>query len=370
MGINFSPFDIGRSALRANQLGLTVTGQNIANVNTPGYTRQEVVLSATPGGPNPIGAGVTIDAVRSFRDQFIQTRLQTETGTSGRLTAQSNALAPVDTAFSASGGGVDTALSNFFGSFRDLEANPTSVPLRAAAVGAGASLGAAFASTRGQLVDARTAADGSVRDNVNKANSLASQIAGLNVNIRQALNTGQSVSELQDQRDQATQSLAQLTGVRTTQNQDGTTTLTLGDGSPLVLSDQAFSLQATSTPPNGLAAISLNGQPAAINNGAIRGQLDAIGQISSQIDGLDALAASVANRVNTLHTAGADLQGAPGTLFFAQNAPVTAANLTVSAAIQADPTLVVAGARCARHATGDPGADDGAARFNLGCFAR
>jgi flagellar hook-associated protein 1 FlgK len=87
MGINFSPFEIGQRALRASQLGLTVAGQNIANVNTPGYTRQEVVLSAAPSdgsGLKLTGTGVTIEDVRSLRDQFIQTRLQTETGISGR----------------------------------------------------------------------------------------------------------------------------------------------------------------------------------------------------------------------------------------------------------------------------------------------
>src|SRR5262245_1079807 len=99
MGVNFSPFEIGRRALQAAQLGLTVTGQNIANVNTPGYSRQSVMLAAAASdGSNLrlVGTGVTIEGVRQFRDQFVETRLQTEIGIAGRLTAQRDALAPVD----------------------------------------------------------------------------------------------------------------------------------------------------------------------------------------------------------------------------------------------------------------------------------
>ena len=139
MGVNFSAFEIGRRALQASQLGINVAGQNIANVNTPGYTRQSVQLSATPGDgttPRVSGTGVTIDGVRSFRDRFIESRLQTETAISGRLTARRDALAPVDAAFSETegGGGISSAMSSFFGAFRDLEANPTSLSLRSIAV--------------------------------------------------------------------------------------------------------------------------------------------------------------------------------------------------------------------------------------------
>src|SRR5882672_11821697 len=127
MGINFSPFEIGRRALHASQLGLTVTGQNIANVNTPGYSRQSVLLSASPtDGANLrlVGTGVSIDGVRQFRDSFIDSRVQTETAISGRLSAQQNALSPVDAAFNETdGGGISSAMNSFFGAFQALEAN-------------------------------------------------------------------------------------------------------------------------------------------------------------------------------------------------------------------------------------------------------
>jgi len=149
MGVNFSSYEIGRRAIRAGQFGLQVAGQNIANVNTPGYTRQGVQLSTTPPASatiNLTGGGVTIDGVRSFRDKFVESRLQTETSISGRLTAQRDALSPVDSILSdpSTGGGIQQAISGFFNAFADLEAHPTSVPLREATISRATALGTAF----------------------------------------------------------------------------------------------------------------------------------------------------------------------------------------------------------------------------------
>ena len=120
MGVNFSMFEIGRRALRAGQAGVEVASHNIANVNTPGYTRQAVQLSASApdegrgwllGTGIHIGTGVNLDGIKGNRDQFIATRLQTETAINGRLTAERDALAPVEAAFNeADKGGLGSAL--------------------------------------------------------------------------------------------------------------------------------------------------------------------------------------------------------------------------------------------------------------------
>ncbi|MEW6737071.1 MAG: flagellar hook-associated protein FlgK [Acidobacteriota bacterium] len=358
MGINFSPFEIGQRALRASQLGLTVAGQNIANVNTPGYTRQEVQLAAAPpSGANPrlTGNGVTIEDVRSFRDQFIETRLQTESGISGRLQAKRDTLESLDAALNPASNNITTTLTDFFGAFRTLEANPTSVPLRTVAIESGKALGNAFNSTRARLEEIRANTDGLLRIDVEEANQLAGRIASLTASISVAENTGAKASELRDQRSQAIQSLTELTGTRTTENEDGTLTLTLADGRPLVLADRASTLQTSSTAPNGLATITLDGQPATINSGRVRGLQESIGLISSQITGLDELAAAVATRVNTAHLSGVDLDGNAGTTFFAVpngGAPITAANLAVSASVSANPRRVVSAAAGAGNGDG------------------
>jgi flagellar hook-associated protein 1 len=349
MGVNFSPFEIGRRALQASQLGINVTGQNIANVNTPGYSRQSVQLSPSPPDGTNLrmsGTGVTIDGVRSYRDRFIDARLQTETAIAGRLTARRDALSPVDAAFNeTANSGVSSAMNSFFGAFRDLEANPTSVPLRSVAVEKGAALSTAFASTRSRLTGIRQDADNLLRSTVDQANTLAAKVADYNVQIKLAESTGGNASDLRDQRGEAVRQLSELTGARTLETEDGTLTLSLADGRLLVAGENSFPLRTVSTPPDGLARIELNGSPAAIGDGRLRGLSEAITEINGHIAALDDMAAEIVSRVNTLHTSGTDLAGQPGLNFFevpGGGLPVTAANMAVSAAVKADPRLVVA----------------------------
>ncbi|MFT3743024.1 MAG: flagellar hook-associated protein FlgK [Pyrinomonadaceae bacterium] len=346
MSINFSAFEIGRRALNANQLGIEVTGQNIANVNTPGYTRRrvELVESAYQGAHGlTMGTGVSIAGVHSFRDIFIQSRIQTETGIAGRLTAERDSLAPVETALQGSeSGGLQSSINAYFGAFRDLEANPNSVALRSLVGQRGAALANAFHTTSQRLDDIRKTTDQQLRSTVDQANSLSTQIADLNDKIRSVEATGVEASSFRDQRDVAVNKLAELTGARSTDNNDGTISMTLPDGRALVLGDTSSKLEVTDTPPLGLAAITLDGQPAVFTDGSIAGYQNAITEVTKQLGDLDSLAAAVVSRVNTLHTSGTDLDGNAGVNFFNDTPAVTAANISVNAAITGNPRLIVA----------------------------
>lgn len=346
MSINFSAFEIGRRALNANQLGITIAGQNIANVNTPGYSRRQVQLAETTQttiSGTSVGNGVTVAGLISFRDNFIQARIQTETGIAGSLTARRDSLAPVESTLQGSeNGGLQNALNSFFGAFRDLEANPNSVPLRSLVAQRGTNLGNTFQTTRASLDGIRNGIDEQVRSTVDQVNGIADKVAGLNLQIKSAEGSGVEASGLRDQRTEYVNKLAELTGARSTENTDGTVTLTIGEGRALVLGDTAYALQATNTPPLGMAAITIDGHPAVFNEGTISGLQSAIVDTTTQIDNLDGLAAQVAARVNALHTSGTDLDGNAGTNFFDTTVPVTAANLTVSGAILGNPRLIVA----------------------------
>ncbi|MDQ3820437.1 MAG: flagellar hook-associated protein FlgK, partial [Acidobacteriota bacterium] len=270
---------------------------------------------------------------------------QTETAITGRLTAKRDALAPVDAAFNeTTNSGISSAMNNFFGAFRDLEANPSSVPLRTIVAEKGTALAEAFNSTRSRLTGIQQDADNSLRSAVDDVNRLAAQVADLNVKIKFAEGTQGSASELRDKRDEAVRQLSEITGARAIET-DGMVTLSLADGQQLVAGGQATQLQAVSTPPNGLATIQINGGPAAINDGRLRGLLDAIGEIGGHITALDDMAAEITSRVNTLHTSGTDLDGNAGVNFFAVPAgggAVTAANFSVSSAVKSNSRLVVA----------------------------
>src|SRR4051812_24217130 len=116
MSINFSAYEIGRRALGANQIGINVTGQNIANVNTPGYNRRgvHVVESAiTDITGRTIATGVQVAGIMSFRNEFIQSRLQTETGVTGRLSAERDALSAVEPILQGTqNGGLQAAMNS------------------------------------------------------------------------------------------------------------------------------------------------------------------------------------------------------------------------------------------------------------------
>ena len=341
MGVNFSLFEIGRRALRAGQLGVAVAGHNIANVGTPGYSRQTVQLSATPPintSGQLVGAGVNIDGVKSLRDQFIAARLQSETAINGRLTAQRDTLTPVEATFNEldATGGINAGLQGFFGAFRSLEASPASTSLRTSVVERGKVLASAFHTTRAQVVEARTSADQDVRATVNAVNDLTEKVATLNAKILVAETVGGNSGDLQDQRDNYVRQVAELTGARATANLDGSITLTVGDGQALVSGDQATALTIENTPPDGLATIKLAGQPAVISDGKLRGLQEALNNIGGYLQTLDDLAGTVAARVNTLHAAGTDLNGNAGTAFFVASGgtTITAATFAVSATLQ------------------------------------
>lgn len=346
MGINFNAFEIGRRALTANQLGIDITGQNIANVNTSGYSRRTLQLAETAPtsfSPFAVGSGVSIQGIRAFRDSFIESRIQHEIGIAGYLSARRDALYPVQTALQgADGSGIQNGLSDFFGSFRDLEANPDSVALRSIVAGRATNLANAFNSTAARLNTIRTGTDGQLRATVEEVNRLSDRIATLNVEIRKTENAGGQADALRDSRNELVNQISELTGARTTENDDFTITVTIGEGQPLVSGDKVNYLTVESTPPVGLAKIKINNVDAVFNDGVIKGYKTAISDITTQLAALDGLAAQVAERVNALHTTGTDLNGNPGLNFFDTSVPVTATNLKVNAAIVADSRLVVA----------------------------
>ncbi len=348
MSINTS-LEIGQRALRASQLGLTVTGQNIANVNTPGYSRQDVELASSVvlGKPQPAGNGVDVVSIKAFRDQFIEGRLQAETANTGRLTAQQQTLAPLEEILNESNsGGINQALNDFFGSFRNLDANPTSISLRTATIENASDLANVLSSTRSRLVDARNSTDGLLQNDVKQVNTLAARVAELNKSIKSAETVGNPTLELRDQRNELVKSLSEFAGVRAIENQDSSVSVTLADGQALVLNDQAFSLEATATPPSGLSTITLNGKPAVIDNGRLKGETDSINYINSKINDLDNFASALANRVNTIHHTGEDLNGVGGGDFFVANngGPITAANISVAPNIKNNPSQIAAAA--------------------------
>lgn len=347
----FGTLSMTARALEAQQAGLTVTGQNIANLNTEGYARRSLLLAESRIG------GVEVEGIRARRDLLLEARVRQEIPAEARESALAESLSVVEAALGRPGESLDARLSAFFDSFSALASDPSSTVARDGVLQQGRLLARGFNDIAGRLASARRDADAQVRTGVAEVNTLAGRVARLNVAIAAA---GDDAEALHDERELALQQLAELADVSVLRRDDGAVDVSIAGGRPIVIGETTYEMQVTSTPPAGLAAISVGGVDitTAISRGRIAGAIDAR---DTRIPGyqaqLDELAYGVANAVNTAHQAGFDLNGNAGQAFFVPPGAVAgaAAALQLDPAIDAGPTLVAA------SGTGAPG-DNQAAR--------
>jgi flagellar hook-associated protein 1 FlgK len=334
------------SGLIAEQGALAATTNNVANVNTPGYSRETPVLVASDPvtvSPLTFGTGVTLQSVQSIRDPILESQIQQQTQGQGQFSALSTALQQTQVNFSTSSGDIGTSISNFFESINQLSTNPADLSLRQGVLTAAGNLAASFNSTADNLSQQRSSLDLSVVQTVGQINQLTQQIAQLNGQVSNLQNVGENAGTFIDQRQQAIDQLSSLVDVSVIPS-DNTLTLTTANGAPLVAGQQSFQLQ-TQTNASGLHDIYSQGNDitSQITSGQLGGTLEARDQqipaIQSQ---LDTLASGLATAVNTVQAAGFDLNGIAGTnLFNAPPASGVGAAASLSVAIT-DPSLIAA----------------------------
>jgi flagellar hook-associated protein 1 FlgK len=330
-----SSLSIATEALGAQTAALEVANNNIANANTPGYSRQVVSLSSAALVQNgtTVDEGVSYEGFTSVRHAVLRMAINAATSDQGSLTAQNTLLTGINSAFSGTTTGIGASLSTLFSDLSALSTNPSDPSARQTVLGDVNSLTDAFHQGAAALSNASAAANQKVSSAVAQVNELSQQVAALNGQIATAEANGGDGGALTDQRDALTTQMAQLIGVSTTQT-GGTPTLTTTNGSPLVIGDSAYRLQVA-TASDGTARV-LDGQGNDITDelsgGAIGGAITArdktIPALSQQ---LDALASQFASAMNSAQTAGYDLSGNPGTTMF--TVPATgsaAARITVA----------------------------------------
>lgn len=241
-------FTSSLSGMNAAQVALTTTQHNISNANTPGFTRQEVQISARPGiqfGGGFIGQGVDVVGVKRIYDNFLSTQVLQEQTQSSYLTSYYNALKQIDNLIADPAAGAAPAMQAFFSSVNGVANNPESIPARQTVLS-----NAQYAVNRFQAIDRRLTdiANGltsQVTASVNQVNNYAQQIAALNGNIKRAAGAsqGQMPNDLMDQRDQLITLLNQEVKATTLLQPDGTMSVFIGSGQTLVIDEQNMSLQ-------------------------------------------------------------------------------------------------------------------------------
>ena len=324
---------IASEALNAQTGAIGIVNNNITNVNTPGYSRQVVNLSAEAlaGG---VDNGVSFNGYTSVRDQLLQLSINSKTSDAASLDAQSTALAPINSAFSGTTTGVGGALSTFFSALSRLSTNPADAAARQSILSAASQLANSFHQGASALAAAQSTADSNVASAVAQINTLTSSIAALNHQISTAPGAGGSSGALTDERDQLTNQLAGLTGVAQTRT-EGQPTLTTLNGSALVVGDVSYPLQV-STGADGLQHITdasgldiTSSMPGGSLGGALAVRDTAAPGMLAQ---LDTLASQFASAVNTAQAAGFDSTGAAGQPLFSISAtdPNPSASITVA----------------------------------------
>jgi flagellar hook-associated protein 1 FlgK len=281
-GLNTSLL-IGTQALEAAQGALTATSNNIANSNTPGYTReipQFAESEQSQSGNEIIGGGVSLTGLQSVRDELLNLQIQSQTSLQSSVDTQSSSLQQIQTYFSSTGTDIASALSAFSSDLTQLSASPSSSAVQQEVLSSGQNLANAFNNTASGLTSAQSSADTQVTQTVSQINSLTTQIAQLNGQISQLTADGQSGGTVEDQRDELVQQLSQLTGISVMQGSDGET-ITTGNGTPLVMGDSSYSLQTTTGSDGMQHVLDSNGND--ITSSIQGGQLGGAIQIRDQV---------------------------------------------------------------------------------------
>lgn len=348
MGLN-DILNTARDALGAQQYALGVTGQNIANVNTPGYARREALLSSEPLGPN--GGTVKVDGVRQVVDQFTEKRLYSSTGLSSGASQHSTDLGTIESLFNESQGtGIATSLQAMFDSFSSLGSNPTDPTARSTVLAKADAFAQSVSSTANNLAQFQTDELNAAKDVVSQINTKASAIADLSSKIANAQAQSQDAADLIDQRSQLITDLSGLVDVNTfTDGQgqlviqsSGTTLVEGGTARSLAIGVASDgSMQVLATEPGGAS----NDVTQYLSGGKLAGIREARDVDATAVMGqLDQLAFDVANAVNTQHALGYGQDGASGRNLFTVGTTVagSARGLAVDPGMVGHPEFVAA----------------------------
>ncbi|MGY1820344.1 flagellar hook-associated protein FlgK [Geodermatophilus sp. SYSU D00079] len=322
----FSGLNTATTALWAQRRGLDVTGQNIANVNTEGYSRQRVDLQAMGGTGMPAfysvsngtNGGVEVAGVVRIRDSFLEGRAHTEYATQARLTVQNDAYEQIQQAVREPGDtGIQSQLSDMWAAWGDVANHPTDIPARSQLLQRTQTLASGIAAARSALDGQWAQTRESLGALVDDVNATAADIAKLNDSIRRATQDGKSANELTDQRDVLVLKLAGQVGATVRPAENGVVNVLVG-GVTLVAGGTATRLATQgAVNPDDVATdapriVTVPGGTNVTPGGTAEGQIDVLTRVVPDYrTGLDAVSQDLVTRVNALHRhSGAE--GAPG----------------------------------------------------------
>jgi flagellar hook-associated protein 1 FlgK len=351
------------TSLAAHREAAATASQNIANVNTPGYSRQTANLEAlTPAelvANGFVGRGVGVQSITQARDAFLERQIPNAVASQGWTSTESDALSSVSALDPAAAGGLGSALSNFYSSLRAVSQNPADPALRRAAVSATQTLTRSFNRTSAAIEDARSGLDDKMSGIINEVNTDATNMAALNAEIKTARAGGAEPNDLLDARRRLQDKLTELTGATPVTNAQGDISMALPGGTALVSDDRAAQLSAIPDSSNrghlSLRITRADGSgPVSLPTSAAGGQLGGAiaardGTLGAASTALDTLAFDFANAANAVHSAGFAQDGTTGHAMFTVGATSAGAagQIDIDPALLADPSLLAASSTAA-----------------------
>ena len=321
-----SLLNIGMSGLSASHASLVTTGNNISNVDTVGYSRQQTVQGTKDSiryGNVFIGTGTTLADVRRVYNSYLDAQLQTSTSLNSDAQAYLGQATQVDKLLSDSGTGVTKTLQSFFSAMQTLAGSSNDNAARQALLTNAQGLSSRFNAISGQLKQQGTYINdqlGSMADQVNK---LASTVAAYNKKISEVSSSGGTPNELLDQRNETIRQLNELVGTQVTDT-EGRMDIYLGNGQPLVVGDTVNKLRVASDPADPTRSsiiMDRNGSSVDITNVMSGGEMGGLLRyrndvLTPAVNGLGRIAMVVADQVNKQLGQGLDQSGNFGAALF------------------------------------------------------
>ena len=354
--------NIGKSAIFASQAAINVASHNIANVNTPGYTRQEAILRIAspivrvPGGY--LGMGVAVSSIERRYDRFISGQLLGQEQNYGRSSVMDQVLGQVEQVFNDAGGaGLSDSINAFFDSWRTLSATPEDTAKRTVLISDANTLVDTMKQMERNLLGTIKETNGEIADVVDRVNGIATDIARLNAQIVQIESGGGSANanDLRDARDGLVTELSGLAEIGTLEDRNGSLTVTLGMRN--LVDREMVNRVTTSNDAAGDVRLSLDGVDVTsrIVNGRLGGLFASRDAVESgPLVGLRRLAAALTDEMNQLHRAGVGLDGTTGNDFFTPlSPPLTEADAISNLDVAVSDPRKIAAASAASALPGD-----------------
>ncbi len=333
-----SILNIGVSGLNAAQAGIQTTSHNISNASTPGFSRQQIVQTTnTPqfSGSGFLGQGTNVATVQRIYSSFLSGQVLSAQAGVSEMDAYQAQISQIDSLLADPSAGLQPALSNFFSGVNDVAANPSSISSRQSMLSSAQSLASSFQALDGRLGEIRDGVNTQIAGSVTNINSYASQLAELNQRIilAEANASGQPANDLLDQRDQLVAQLNKEIRATALPQTDGTYSIFIGNGQPLVIGTQSFTMQALPSPQDQSRTViamqapggnSIILQESLLTGGTLGGLISFRSQtLDAAQNALGRIAIGVAQTINAQHRLGQDLTGALGGDLFSVASPTT-----------------------------------------------